>query len=83
MSRLDGGLPVAHILSVWLTTALRLMTRTVVEGAGPPSAAGGGVGITSFAFVTDIDAGKIMGRISDMMGRREAILGFQAQMVGR
>jgi len=52
------------------------MTRTV-EGARSSSAVGGGVGITSFAFVTDIDAGKIMGRISDMIGRREAILGIR------
>jgi hypothetical protein len=74
---------VAHILSVWLITAFRLKTFSDEdallcsdEGTLPATTAGGvgGGGRISVDFVMDIDAGRIMGRISDIIGRRAAML---------
>lgn len=68
-----GRSPDAHILSVLPTTAFLLITRTLVLSSSC-SLGGVGGGTMSAAFVTEMDAGKIMGRISCISGNSEAIL---------
>lgn len=68
-------IPVTHILSVLLTTASLLTTRTPPKGSlGLPSAGGGAGGNISLALVTDMEDGISMGSISWMMGMKEAIV---------
>jgi hypothetical protein len=61
------------MLSVLSTTACRLITRTL---GVPPSASlsCGSGGRISAALVTVTDAGRIMGKMSWMSGKKDAIL---------
>jgi len=60
-------------LSVLLTTASRVKTRIRGGWRAPGGGGEGGRGAISVAFVTEMEAGRIMGRSSWMIGSREAI----------